>query len=87
MRLRQALAKSINTVAIKVLHEIGPQTAADLAKQLGISGKLPTTLSLALGSGEATPLEMTNAFASFAAGGVYAPPRFVARVLLLPWVA
>ena len=80
VRLRQALAKSINTVAIKVLHEIGPQTAADLAKQLGISGKLPTTLSLALGSGEATPLEMTNAFASFAAGGVYAPPRFVARV-------
>ncbi len=80
VRLRYALAKSINTVAIKVLHDIGPDTAADLAKQLGIAGDLPRTLSLALGSGEVTPLELTNAFASFAAGGIYAPPRFVAAV-------
>lgn len=80
VRLRHALAKSINTVAIKVLHEIGADAAADLAKQLGIDGKLPRTMSLALGSGEVTPLEMTNAFATFAAGGKYAPPRFVTRV-------
>ena len=80
MRLRYALAKSINTVAIKVLHEVGPDAAVELAKQLGITGELPRTLSLALGSGEVTPLELTNAFATFAAGGVYAPPRFVATV-------
>jgi penicillin-binding protein 1A len=60
-RLRHALAKSINTVAIKVLHEVGPDAAADLAAELGIRGKLPRTLSLALGSGEVTPLELTNA--------------------------
>ena len=77
VRLRYALAKSINTVAIKVLHQIGPDAAADLAAQLGITGKLPRTLSLALGSGEVTPLELTNAYATFAAGGQYAPPRFV----------
>ena len=80
VRLRYALAKSINTVAIKVIHDIGPQAAADLAKQLGITGPLPVQPSLALGSGEVTPLELTNAFATFAAGGVYAPPRFVARI-------
>ncbi|HVV85072.1 MAG TPA: PBP1A family penicillin-binding protein [Kofleriaceae bacterium] len=80
VRLRFALAKSINTVAIKVLHDIGPDAAADLAKQLGIAEELPRTLSLALGSGEVTPLELTNAFASFADGGVYAAPRFVASV-------
>lgn len=80
VRLRYALAKSINTVAIKVLHDVGPDTAADLAKQLGITGELPRTLSLALGSGEVTPLELTNAFASLAAGGVYTPPRFVATI-------
>ncbi len=80
MRLRHALAKSINTVAIKVLHEVGPDNAVELAQQLGITGDLPRTLSLALGSGEVTPLELTNAFATFAAGGEWRAPRFVARV-------
>lgn len=80
VRLRQALARSINTVAIKVLHDVGPDTAVELAKQLGITGTLPRTLSLALGSGEVTPLELTNAFATFAAGGVWRAPRFVARI-------
>jgi len=80
VRLRFALAKSINTVAIKVLHEVGADAAANLANQLGIAGKLPRTMSLALGSGEVTPMEMTNAFATFAAGGQYAPPRFVTRL-------
>jgi penicillin-binding protein 1A len=80
VRLRYALAKSINTVAIKVLHEIGPDTVADLAAQLGITGKLPRTLSLALGSGEVSPLEMTNAYATFAAGGQWAPPRFLTEI-------
>jgi len=80
VRLRYALAKSINTVAIKVLHDVGPDNAADLAKQLGITGDLPRTLSLALGSGEVTPLEMTNAFTTFAAGGVWRAPRFIARI-------
>ncbi|HUQ02863.1 MAG TPA: PBP1A family penicillin-binding protein [Kofleriaceae bacterium] len=80
VRLRYALAKSINTVAIKVLHDIGPDNAVEMAKQLGITGDLPRTLSLALGSGEVTPLEMTNAFATFAAGGVWRAPRFVARI-------
>ncbi len=80
VRLRHALARSINTVAIKVLHDVGAPAAVELAKELGITGKLPTTLSLALGSGEVTPLELTNAFATFAAGGQWAPPRFVARI-------
>ncbi len=80
VRLRHALAKSINTVAIKVLHDVGPDNAVELAKQLGITGNLPRTLSLALGSGEVTPLELTNAFATFAAGGAWRAPRFIARV-------
>ena len=80
VRLRQALAKSINTVAIKVMHDVGPDAAAELAAQLGIASKLPRTLSLALGSGEVTPLELTNAYATFAAGGQYAPPRFVTEL-------
>jgi penicillin-binding protein 1A len=80
VRLRYALAKSINTVAIRVAHDVGPQAVADLAKKMGIASPLPIELSLALGSGEVTPIEMTNAIATFAAAGQYAPPRFVATI-------
>lgn len=80
VRLRHALNKSINTVAIRVAHDIGPDKVAQLAHALGITSDLPEGLSLALGSGEVTPLELTNAFASIAAGGRYAPPWIVQAI-------
>jgi penicillin-binding protein 1A len=80
VRLRHALAKSINTVAIKVAHDITPKRVAATAKAMGVESKLPEELSLALGSGEVTPLELTNAFATFAAGGKLAPPLVLRRV-------
>lgn len=80
VRLRHALAKSINTVSIRVLHDIGPAQVVDLAHRMGITAALPAELSLALGSGEVTPLELTDAFATLAAGGVAAKPRMVASI-------
>jgi penicillin-binding protein 1A len=80
VRLRYALAKSINTVAIRVLSDIGPETVVELARRMGISSKLPSELSLALGSGEVTPLELTSAFAVLAAGGTALPPRTIREV-------
>jgi len=80
VRLREALAKSINTVAIRVMHDIGPARVAEVAHALGIHSKLPEELSLALGSGEVTPLELANAFTTLAAGGQAAEPTFVRRV-------
>ena len=80
VRLRYALAKSINTVAIRVTHDVTPEAIATLAAKMGISSKLPRELSLALGSGEVTPMEMTNAIASFAAGGKLAQPRYVSTI-------
>ena len=77
IRLREALAHSINTVAIRVLHDIGPAKAVDLAHLLGIQSELPNELSLALGSGVVTPLELTNAFATFATGGRWSEPLFL----------
>jgi len=77
VRLRHALNKSINTVAIRVCHDIGPDRVRDLAHALGIQSDLPDGLSLALGSGEVTPLELTNAFASIAAAGRYSAPLSV----------
>ncbi len=80
VRLRYALAKSINTVAIRVTYDVGPERVAEIAHALGIESTLPTTLSLALGSGEVTPLELTNAFTTLAAGGRAASPSIVAKV-------
>lgn len=80
VRLREALARSINTVAIRLAYDVGPEEVAELARWTGIESELPAHLSLALGSGEVTPLELTNAFATIAAGGEVAPPRFVDRV-------
>ena len=76
VRLRDALANSINTVAIRVLKDVGPDRVVELAHALGIQDELPRELSLALGSGVVTPLELTNAFATFAAGGRWEPPVF-----------
>lgn len=80
VRLRHALARSINTVAIRVLHDVGVPRVIELAHDLGIRSELPDGLSLALGSGEVTLLELTNAFATFAARGKTAPPRFIEAV-------
>ncbi|HKE13966.1 MAG TPA: PBP1A family penicillin-binding protein [Kofleriaceae bacterium] len=80
VRLRHALARSINTVAIRVIHDIGPQRVVEMAHALGVESPLPAELSLALGSGVVTPIELTNAFASFAAGGKVAAPQALMRV-------
>jgi penicillin-binding protein 1A len=78
--LRHALARSINTVAIKVAAEVTPEAVVDLAKRMGIGSKLPTHISISLGAGEVTPLEMTNAVATFAAAGKTAKPKFIEAI-------
>jgi penicillin-binding protein 1A len=75
--MKYALAKSINTVSIRVLEKVTPARIVDFAARMGISSKLPQTLSLALGAGEVTPLEMTNALATYAAGGKAGKPVFI----------
>ena len=77
VRLRIALAKSINEVSAQIAADLGPNVVVDTAHKLGIASELPSTLSIALGAGEVTPLELINAVASFAAGGKTAPPRFL----------
>ena len=78
--LRHALKKSINTVAIRVTYDLKPETIAALAHKMGIVSELPREMSLALGSGEVTPFEMTNAIATLAAGGKAQPARFIEAV-------
>jgi penicillin-binding protein 1A len=81
LSVRNALAASNNEAAVQLLQVVGPPQVVNFARELGIESKLGADLSLALGSYEVTPLEMANAFATFASGGVYQEPRLVASVL------
>jgi 1A family penicillin-binding protein len=75
LALREALATSSNVVAVRVLDSIGIPALLDMAKRLGITtlGDAGSAgrygLSLTLGGGEVTPLELTAAFGAFANGG------------------
>ena len=67
--LRQAFAQSTNTIAVRVIEKVGPHRVIEAAHRLGITSDLRPDASLALGTSEATPLEMTTAYAAFANGG------------------
>ncbi len=80
-RLRKALTLSLNLVSVRLLRAIGPEYAAQYLERFGFdSRKFPPNLSLVLGSAEATPLDMTRAFAVFASGGYRLTPYFIERV-------
>ncbi len=69
MTLGDALAKSINTIAAQVMLKAGTRRVRDTALRLGIKSNIPANLSVALGSAEVSLLEMTTAYAAFAAEG------------------
>jgi penicillin-binding protein 1A len=81
VRLRHGVAQSINLVAVRVIDELGPDAAVSFAKQLGITSTLEPSLALALGSSEVRLSELTNAYATFAAGGRFAPFKVVQKAL------
>lgn len=78
--VRHALAHSINTIAVKLASQLGPARIIRVARDLGIVSELRPNLSLALGSSEVTPLELTNAYATFADHGRYVSPVFIRSV-------
>lgn len=69
MTLRNAFAKSINTVAVKLSESIGRPFVIGIAHELGITTPLPEHPSVALGAGEVNLLELTSAYAHFANRG------------------
>ncbi|HOU52474.1 MAG TPA: transglycosylase domain-containing protein [Myxococcota bacterium] len=79
--LPEAMVQSINVVAVKVLAEMGSGPLVDLLRSVGIDGAIPRDLSLALGSAEASPLALANAFADIAADGRHDTPYFIESVL------
>ena len=80
MTLRQALTHSKNTVSVRLIEALTPQVAIDFAQKAGIHSPLPKNLTLALGTGEVTQLEITNAYATLSSLGKYADPILLMRV-------
>ncbi len=80
-RLREALVKSRNLVSIRVLQELGIPRAVRYAERFNFEERsLPRNLSLALGSGDMTPLQLASAYMIFANGGYAIQPRFIERI-------
>ena len=81
-RLRVALAKSKNLVSIRLLQEIGLGYAMQYARRFGFKKRaLPADLTLSLGTGSATPLEMATAYSSFANGGYKVESHFIRKIM------
>jgi penicillin-binding protein 1A len=82
MRVRAALAKSKNLVTVRVLQAIGTQYAQDYIARFGFDPKLhPPYLTMGLGAGAATPLQMVDAYAVLANGGYRVAPYLIAKIV------
>ena len=78
--LRTALRKSINTAAIELGQQLGVPTIIRRAHGFGIEGNLPDVISLPLGAGEVTLLEMVRAYSAFPNQGMITYPTIILRV-------
>jgi penicillin-binding protein 1A len=81
--LTQALAMSLNTVAVRLGLEVGPKNVARTAHRLGIFSKLDANASIALGTSEVSLTELVGAYAPFANGGFGASAHVVTRIKTL----
>jgi len=78
--LTQALAMSLNTVAVRLGLEVGPKNVARTAYRLGISSRLDANASIALGTSEVSLTELVGAYAPFANGGRGVAPHVVNKI-------
>jgi len=81
VQLHEALSRSLNNASVRLLLDVGVERAADFARRAGIVSPLAEDLSLALGTSGVSPLELTAAYATIAAGGERRRPRFITRVV------
>ncbi len=81
MRMRHALIKSKNLVSIRILQSITPQYAKDYISEFGFDpSKYPAYLTMALGAGSVTPIQMLAGYSVFANGGFLVEPYIIQRI-------
>jgi penicillin-binding protein 1A len=80
VNLKTALAFSLNTVAVRLAQEVGTGNVADMAQRFGITTRVSTNPSMALGTSEVRLIDMTRAYASVGSGGTAVMPYGIRRV-------
>ncbi len=80
MNLVDATAHSVNTIFAQLVIEVGPSNVVSTAHRMGITSRLLPVCSITLGTQAVTPLEMANAYATFAARGIHRAPNALAEV-------
>ncbi len=78
--LKNALANSVNTISARLIDKVGPGPVSKLATDLGVSSKIPSVPSIALGTADLSVYEMVAAYGSFANQGIYVKPVMVTRI-------
>ncbi len=78
--LRESFAKSLNTVAVQLAQKVGTGTVLKTARRLGITAQMHENPSMALGTAELSPLELTAAYVPFANGGEGVLPFIINRI-------
>jgi penicillin-binding protein 1A len=80
LTLSDALAHSVNTITVNLAQEVGVRKVIAAARRCGITSPLQDNASLALGTAEVTPLELTSAYAVFANGGFKVTPYLITEI-------
>ena len=78
--LRQALARSVNTISAQLMNLVGPDSLVSFAKRMGIKSPLVPTPALCLGTGDVSLFEMVNAYSVFVNEGIWIQPQFLLRI-------
>ena len=78
--LKNALANSVNTVSARLMDKVGPRPVIDLARKMGISSRIPSVPSIALGTPDISLFEMVGAYGTFANKGIYVKPVMISRI-------
>lgn len=78
--LRQAMARSINSISAQLIDHVKPQNVVDFAQRLGITTHLEAVPSLCLGTSDVSLHDMVSAYCSFVNLGIYTKPYFITRI-------
>lgn len=77
---QKALSESVNTIAVKVLEDVGIEAVIEQAERMGIQSELPKVPSLALGTAQLSMLELISAYTSFANEGHVSKPFYITKI-------
>lgn len=80
MTLRQAMARSVNSITAQVINKVGPSTVVEYARRLGIKSHLDPVPALCLGVNDVSVYELVGAYSAFVNKGTYTKPFYISRI-------